>query len=62
MADLNALQKPVAGLVKGRSFAARRVFVQYAPGTDRALFAPVIAALEQADAIIAWSQPLPPTP
>jgi hypothetical protein len=44
--------------VKGKPFADRRVFVQYAPTASRAARAALIAALEKADAIIAWSQPL----
>jgi hypothetical protein len=58
IADLPALKQAVEAQVKGKPFADRRVFVQYAPTASRAARAALIAALEKADAIIAWSQPL----
>jgi hypothetical protein len=61
-ADLPALKQAVAAQVKGKPFADRRVFVQYAPGTAAGKRAAGIAALEQADAIIAWEQPLQAVP
>jgi hypothetical protein len=57
-ADLAALTQVVAAQVKGKPFADRRVFVQYAPVASRAARAALIGALEKADAVIAWAQPL----
>ena len=59
-ADLPALTQAVAAQVKGKPFAERRVFVQYAPTTSRAARTALIRALEQADAVIVWSQPSVP--
>lgn len=56
--DLAGLTQAVTAQVKGKPFADRRVFVQYAPAVSRAARAALIAALEQADAVIVWSQPV----
>lgn len=58
VADLKELRKQVAKLVKGKPFAGRRVFVQYAPAASRATRTALVAALEKADAVIVWSQPM----
>jgi hypothetical protein len=58
IADLPALKQAVEAQVKGKPFADRRVFVQYAPTASRAARAALIGALEKADAVIVWSQPL----
>lgn len=57
VADVKDLEKKVNEQVKGKPFAERRAVMQYAPGTDALVRSAVIAALERADAIIAWSQP-----
>jgi hypothetical protein len=57
VADLAGLKARVAALVKGKPFAERRVFVQYAPSTARAARAALIAALAQADGVVVWTQP-----
>jgi hypothetical protein len=56
IADLPGLTQAVEAQVKGKPFADRRVFVQYAPTASRAARAAVIAALEKADAVIVWAQ------
>jgi hypothetical protein len=61
VADLGKLKAQVAGIAKGKPFAERRVSFQYAPAAARPARAAAIAALEQADAIIVWSQPLVPS-
>lgn len=57
-ADLKALEVAVTAMVKGKPFAERRVYVQYAAKSERKNRAALIAMLEKADAVIAWSQPL----
>jgi hypothetical protein len=54
--DVKALQQQVAALVKGKAFAQRRAFIQYDPAAARAARTAAIAALTQADAVIAWAQ------
>ena len=51
-----AFEQRLAEAVRGRPFAARRVFVRYAPAASRADRAAAIAAVERAGGIVAWSQ------
>lgn len=55
--DVATFEKRLAAAVQGRPFAARRVFVRYAPAASRAARVAVIAAVERAGGIVAWSQP-----
>ena len=54
--DAAAFEQRLAEAVRGRPFAARRVFVRYAPAASRADRAAAIAAVERAGGIVAWSQ------
>lgn len=56
VADLAGVKARVAAMVKGKPFADRRVFVQYAPSTARATRSALVAALAQADAVVVWTQ------
>jgi hypothetical protein len=57
-ADAAAFEKRLAAAVEGRPFAARRMFVRYAPASSRPGRAAAIAAVERAGGIVAWSQPM----
>ena len=56
VADLESLKQQVSERVGGRPFADRRAVIVYAPGVGGQARVELVAALEQAGAIIAWSQ------